>query len=256
MRCFIVIALCISCAFAYDLTSFSSRYAAVHPSAPNVRLHFGPSSELRTKRDTRLHPLDDPNDCILNCTQAMQDRLRGLNETDSEDVKATKLCKAMEPVDKCYKACPDSQFRTLMVDFLPLMKQPCLLGTDNYAELQKTLDCLNVSSDTVSEKCDSICNGTFDANERLESNVVLNVDPSFIMYDDDKKENTEVLRSTCKYLSCESDCGDSITKDQCGQKGLDVDRKITSSIFGSIIKLYKDLDALDGDVPAECKPLL
>jgi len=256
MRCLIAIALCISSTFAYDLNSFSSQYVkAVHSSAPTVRLHVGPSSELRSKREARIHPLDDPNDCILNCTGAMQDRLQGLNDTDSEEAKATRLCKAMEPVESCYKACPESQFRTLMIDFLPLMKQPCLLGTDNYAELQKTLNCLNTSSDVVDEKCDSVCNSTFGDSTRLESNVVLNVDPSFIMYDDDKKENTEVLRETCKYLTCESTCGDSITKEMCGQMGLDVDRKITSSIFGSIIKLYKDLDALDGDVQ-ECKSIV
>lgn len=255
MRCLIVIALCISTSFAYDLSSLSQYASVKHARVPNVRLHVGPSSESRSKREVHIRPLDDPNDCIFNCTSAMQDRLQGLNRSDSEEVKATTLCRAMEPVETCYKACPDSLFRTLIIDFLPLMKQPCLLGPDNFAELQKTLDCLNTSSDVVSNKCDPICNGTFSDNLRLESNVVLNVDPSFVMFDDDKKENTDVLRATCKYLSCESDCGDSITKEMCGQKGLDVDRKITSSIFGSIIKLYKDLNALDGDI-TECKPIM
>jgi len=256
MRFLIAVGLLISTACAYDLTSFSNGYAtAIRAKAPLVRLNVGPSAALRSKRDIRLHPLDDPNDCIKNCTTGIEERLQDLNMTDSKEAKAVKLCRAMDPVDDCLKACPESQFRSLMIDTLPLLKQPCLLGTDNFDELQDTLHCLSNSSALVSDKCDSVCNGSFADNLRLESSILMNVDPSFAIYDDDKQENKQVLKSTCKYLTCESQCGDSIIKQRCGQMGLDVDRKVTSSIFGSIIKLYKDLDALDGDV-AECDSIV
>jgi len=142
MRALILVALCISTAFAYDfnglcprcLTGFSSEYAtAVRAKAPLVLLNSGPNAALRTKRDVRLQPLEDPEDCIKNCTSDLQDRLQDLNVTDSKEMKAIKLCRAMEPLDSCLKVCPESQFRSLMIDTLPLMKQPCLLGTENFS---------------------------------------------------------------------------------------------------------------------------
>lgn len=103
-----------------------------------------------------------------------------------------------------------------MTDFLPLMKQPCLLGNDQYpgkalsplcphyhshrldlSELKKSLDCLNSTVDAVAEKCDAVCNGSFAGDIRLDSRILLNVDPTFVMYDDDKIENRDVLKSTC-----------------------------------------------------------
>jgi len=251
-----LISICISSGFAYNLNSYRSYSARAR--VPDVQLHVGPNSELRTKRDIHIHQLDDLDDCIRNCTYDMQDRLDGFNDTDDEVTKARVLCQTLEPMGDCYKSCPDTKLRTLMMDFLPMMKTPCLLGIDRIEELQKVMDCLNSTSDLVADKCDPVCNGSFsedDSKLRVDSRVVLNVDPAFILYDDDKKENTDVLRATCKFLTCEQQCGDPITKAHCGQLGVDVDRKSTSTIFGSIIKIYKDMDALEGSID-ECKSIL
>lgn len=99
------------------------------------------------------------------------------------------------------------------------MKQPCILGTDRVAgtqnsskfskiekidfflDLKKALDCLNGTSEAISEKCDPVCNGSFAGDIRMESRVILNVDPAFVIYDDDKLENRDVFKSTCTYVS-------------------------------------------------------
>jgi len=253
MRFLIFIAVCISSALAADF----SRYmlSSVRAKAPNVRLNLGPNPEARTKRDIRLHPLEDPDLCISNCTYDMHNGLEAINESDTEVDKMTKLCMALEPAEACFKACPESKFRKLMLDFVPLLKQPCLLGTDKVADLVKAMDCLNSTSDAVVEKCDSLCNSSFAGDIRMDSRVVLNVNPAFVLYDDDKLENRDVLKSTCKYITCTQQCGDPITKAQCGQLGVEVDHKQSSSIFSSVIKLYNDMEALDGDVK-ECSAIL
>jgi len=253
MRCLLLIALCLSSALALDLSSY--QLSAARVKAPNVRLNLGSAYALRAKRDVRVHGLKDPDDCILNCTQKMHDGLSNINDTDSEEAKMTALCTAIEPTESCYKTCPDSELRKLMIDFLPLMKQPCLLGADKVGELKQTLNCLNSTSDAISNKCDALCNGSLAGDVRLESRILLNVDPAFVMFDDDKQENRDVLKSTCTFLGCMQQCGDSITKEKCGQKGLDVDHKLSSSIFGGIMNLYIDLGGLDGEVK-ECKALL
>jgi len=255
MRCLIFVFLFVSSAFAlYDLRSspFSS---VVRAKVPNLALQYG-ASESRYKRDIRLRPLDDPGFCLHNCTIDLQERLSTLNETDSEEERAIKLCKALDPVDSCYQACPESQFRTLLTDFLPLMKQPCLLGIDKFGELKNAITCINSTGDLVTQRCSPQCNDTASGMgvDDVESGIHLSVEPSYVIFDDDKKKNTEGLRAVCKLLTCEQQCNDRIIKETCGQFTAEVDRKITSSIFGAMIKLFKDVDA--AEEPEECRPLL
>jgi len=246
------VALClVSTALARNFNS----YQVSRVKTPNVVFNFGPGYVSRNKRDVKMHELDDPNSCLFNCTQKMSDGMMAINETDREVVKMTKVCQAFDPMDACYKSCPDSQMRSLLLDFLPLMKQPCLLGSDRTADLKKATDCLNTTTDRVSEKCDPVCNGSLNGDIRLRSRIVLSVDPAMVMYDDDKAENQKMLKTTCSFLACQQQCGDPIIKEVCGQETLNVDRKMTSSIFGSLMKIYQDLKALDGPIE-ECQALL
>jgi len=250
----LLVAFCISSSLAYDLSSYR---LASRVQLPNVQLHLQSSPALRAKRDATINKLEDPDSCIKNCTYKLHDALDNMNDTDSQMDVMVGMCQATEPMEACYKACPESQFRKLLLDFMPLMKQPCLLGgsKEKITELTTSLDCLNTTAGAIGDKCDPVCNGSFAGDIRLNSHIVLNVDPAFIIYDDDKAENRNVLKSTCSYIACTQQCGDPISKAQCGQKAVEVDHKITSSIFGSITKLYSDVGALDGDVK-ECTALL
>jgi len=259
MHSIIVILFCISSAFAYDLDSVSDQYLSAvnhHPALTNIRLNFGPKGPpgLREKRAIQKRLLDDPNNCIANCSKDLEQRLQGGNQTDSDEVRVTKLCTSVQPAEACFNACPKSLFQKLMLDFFPTMTQLCSLGTDNFAELKKIQDCLNRTQHAVISVC-SACNSTSIGGQNFKTNAEIRSNPPSITYDDDKKKNSDVLKGICTYLTCESSCGDSIIKEACGQKALDVAKKLTSSVIGSIMNVYKDLDALDGDVK-ECQNLM
>jgi len=244
----LIISICISSGLAYNnFNSFSSSSAIA--GIPDVQLNLVPGPELRSKRDIRIHPLEDPNHCVRNCNNATQYRLNNVNKTGGEAVEA--FCQALEPADACYKSCPDSKLRTLLIDYQPVIKQICASNDD---KIQK---CLNGIADEVAKQCNPVCNASSDAaNEPpVYNKIKLNADPAFILYDDDKKKNTDSLRSACKSLTCQKECEESITKQRCGEKAVVVIRKRMSDIFGSVVKLYRDVDAIDGPID-ECKPFL
>jgi len=254
MRFLILIALCISAALAFDFKTFSGRYfSAVQAEKPEVRLHIGSSSELRSKRASHKKPLEDPDKCIFNCTKDVQKRIQESNITDSDNFKhAAEVCKANEPTESCYKACPDSLLRNLTLDYLPTLTQLCSLGNKNNFS---AWDCFNANNIAVQDKCGASCNLTLVDGFEASVDVYVLVNSPYIEYDDNKERNAFVLNGICKYRKCKSECGDSLIKEKCGQIALDVGRNVASAVFRFIINSLKSVGALDGDVE-ECQAIL
>lgn len=252
-RILVLLAFCVSCALAgFQSSQYLS--SAFRNRVPSAELNFQQSAQenRRRRRDIDVHPLEDPQQCLANCSHGL-DAMNNISDTASDQVAATHICKTVESVEACYKKCPSSLFRTLLLDFTPTMKMPCILGDDKYSELEKVQTCLNSTDDQVMAKCDPKCNSTLAANNDVENRIILNVNPPFIMYDNNKKANTVALSSTCQYLVCSQQCAAPIQKAKCGQVAVETDRKITASVFGSIVKLYTDVGATD-PIP-ECQPL-
>jgi len=202
----------------------------------------------RAKREIRSSNLTDPDNCIRNCS---------MNSANAA-IKATNGTISCEndPLEACYKKCPSSVMRTIIIDSLPVSKMSCLVSNSHQIEAEKVFRCLNTTNDKVSAKCDPLCNMTSESTKFWDSfDFRMSGDQAFLSYDDDKAKNANAFKADCKNLMCRIQCGEPIVKQTCGQAGLDMQRNITSVSLGTIMKIYIDLKALDGQVK-ECEPLL
>jgi len=257
---------------AYGLLELRELAAPIiDPLAPNL---YYVKSAGRSKRAIVTKPLDDPNNCISICATQLNTRLTELqlnatfaaNVTDA--VRLQLLCQAFSPAAPCFHACPVSQLGSLIEDFLPVMSLICNLGDQNYPELLKSLACINTTKSAIDERCNSKCDqlnevgsldsalgGTFSEakeGQRNHSTIHVNLLPNFVVYDDNKTQNTENFQAVCSYLSCVDDCDDPIIKDACGPQAVRIQNKLISTIVQAITALFRDLNAVDG-TPKECK---
>jgi len=253
MRFIILITLCISSTFADELNIFRNFYLSTEIS--NVHLNsVGLTSESRVKRNVYKRPLEDPNKCIKNCTDARIRLIKDLNDAvpNEDDEYGHRFCKVMETEMECITACPDSLLRNLWLDFDVDRKQ-CSFGNYDLADLQINLDCVNANMDAVFEKCDPYNCSTHGKNDSINWKLHVSPAPPYVSYNNDNKtENSQAFQAICKYNKCLFSCGESIIRAKCGQKAFDLNMKYNKFQFGGLIKMFKDMDALDGDVN-ECE---